>query len=67
MDNVYRFGIVEVICEGYGYFDDSYVLRGFCGVRNIDWFCLVVCFLLIIFLIVLYKIWMMVYNIKYFS
>lgn len=51
MDNVYRFGIVEVICEGYGYFDDSYVLRGFCGVRNIDWFCLVVCFFFIIFLI----------------
>lgn len=67
MDNAYRFGTVEVTCEGYGYPDDPYVLRGSCGVRNIDWLCLVVCFLLIILLIVLYKIWMMVYNIKYSS
>lgn len=39
MDNAYRFGTVEVTCEGYGYPDDPYVLRGSCGVRNIDWFC----------------------------
>lgn len=51
MDNAYRFGTVEVTCEGYGYPDDPYVLRGSCGVRNIDWLCLVVCFLLIILLI----------------
>lgn len=51
MDNAYRFGTVEVTCEGYGYPDDPYVLRGSCGVRNIDWLCIVVCFLLIILLI----------------
>ena len=32
MDNAYRFGKVEVSCEGYDYPDDPYVLRGSCGV-----------------------------------
>lgn len=33
MDNAYRFGTVEVTCEGYGYPDDPYVLRGSCGLE----------------------------------
>lgn len=32
MDNSYRFGKVEVTCEGYDYPDDPYILRGSCGV-----------------------------------
>ena len=32
MDNAYRFGSVEVTCEGYDYPDDPNVLRGSCGV-----------------------------------
>ena len=32
MDNEYRFGKVEVTCEGYEYPDDPYILRGSCGV-----------------------------------
>ena len=28
MDNLYRFGSVEVICEGYDYPDDPYILKG---------------------------------------
>jgi len=33
MDNAYRFGKVEVSCEGYDNPEDPYVLRGSCGVR----------------------------------
>lgn len=33
MDNAYRFGKVEVICEGYDYPDDPYVLKGSCGLE----------------------------------
>lgn len=33
MDNAYRFGKVEVTCEGYDHPDDPYILRGSCGVR----------------------------------
>ncbi|XP_067677254.1 store-operated calcium entry-associated regulatory factor-like [Haliotis asinina] len=33
MDNAYRFGQVEVSCEGYDYPDDPYVLRGSCGLE----------------------------------
>lgn len=32
MDNAYRFGMIEVICEGYDYPDDKYILKGSCGV-----------------------------------
>ena len=35
MDNSYRFGKLEVSCEGYNYPEDPYILRGSCGVRNI--------------------------------
>lgn len=33
MDNAYRFGAVEVSCEGYDYSDDPYVLKGSCGLE----------------------------------
>lgn len=33
MDNAYRFGTVEVTCEGYGYPDDPYILKGSCGME----------------------------------
>merc|ERR1712038_394763 len=33
MDNLYRFGSVEVICEGYDYPDDPYILKGSCGLE----------------------------------
>lgn len=33
MDNAYRFGSVDVTCEGYDYPDDPYVLRGSCGLE----------------------------------
>ncbi|KAB7508000.1 Store-operated calcium entry-associated regulatory factor [Armadillidium nasatum] len=38
MDNAYRFGDVEVSCEGYDYPDDPYVLHGSCGLKySIDY------------------------------
>ena len=33
MDNLYRFGSVEVVCEGYDYPDDPYILKGSCGLE----------------------------------
>ena len=33
MDNLYRFGSVEVVCEGYDYPDDAYILKGSCGLE----------------------------------
>ncbi|XP_071811269.1 store-operated calcium entry-associated regulatory factor-like isoform X2 [Apostichopus japonicus] len=33
MDNAYRFGMIEVICEGYDYPDDRYILKGSCGLE----------------------------------
>ena len=33
MDNAFRFGSVEVICEGYDYPDDPYILKGSCGLE----------------------------------
>merc|ERR1712107_433993 len=33
MDNLYRFGSVEVICEGYNYAEDPYILKGSCGLE----------------------------------
>ncbi|OWF35556.1 store-operated calcium entry-associated regulatory factor-like [Mizuhopecten yessoensis] len=33
MDNTYRFGRVEVSCEGFDYPDDPYILRGSCGLE----------------------------------
>ena len=39
MDYDYRFGKLQVSCEGYDSPDDPYVLRGSCGVRRV---CLVV-------------------------
>ena len=35
MDNAYRFGTVNVNCEGYSSRDDPYVLRGSCGVSYV--------------------------------
>lgn len=32
MIKTYRFGTIDVICEGYDYPDDPYVLKGSCGV-----------------------------------
>ena len=34
MDNAFRFGEVEVTCEGYDYPDDPYILKGSCGVSE---------------------------------
>lgn len=34
MDNKYRFGRIDVNCEGYDYPDDPYILRGSCGVST---------------------------------
>ncbi|KFP76374.1 Store-operated calcium entry-associated regulatory factor, partial [Acanthisitta chloris] len=31
LDNAYRFGQIEVSCEGYDYPDDPYILRGSCS------------------------------------
>lgn len=33
MDNAFRFGEIDVSCEGYDHRDDPYVLRGSCGLR----------------------------------
>lgn len=33
MDNAFRFGEIEVSCEGYDYPDDPYVLHGSCGLK----------------------------------
>ncbi|XP_071775917.1 store-operated calcium entry-associated regulatory factor [Centroberyx gerrardi] len=33
MDNAYRFGRIEVSCEGYSHPDDAYVLKGSCGLE----------------------------------
>lgn len=33
MDNWYRFGKVEISCEGYNSPDDPYILRGSCGLE----------------------------------
>ncbi|XP_056424823.1 store-operated calcium entry-associated regulatory factor [Hyla sarda] len=33
MDNAYRFGKIEVNCEGFDYPEDPYVLRGSCGLE----------------------------------
>ena len=33
MDNSYRFGRLDVICEGYDYPDDPYILQGSCGLE----------------------------------
>ena len=32
MDNKYRFGRIDVNCEGYDHPADPYILRGSCGV-----------------------------------
>ena len=34
LDSKYRFGRVEVLCEGYEYPDDPYILVGSCGVST---------------------------------
>lgn len=36
LDSKYQFGRIQVSCEGYEYPDDPYVLRGSCGVSEID-------------------------------
>ncbi|KAK7100194.1 store-operated calcium entry-associated regulatory factor-like [Littorina saxatilis] len=33
MDNAFRFGAVDVTCEGYEYPDDPYILKGSCGLE----------------------------------
>ncbi|KAM9331407.1 store-operated calcium entry-associated regulatory factor [Gastrophryne carolinensis] len=33
LDNAYRFGRIDVSCEGFDYPDDPYVLRGSCGLE----------------------------------
>lgn len=33
MDNRYRFGPIQVVCEGYDYPDDPYILKGSCGLE----------------------------------
>lgn len=33
MDNAYRFGRVEVSCEGFSHPDDPYILKGSCGLE----------------------------------
>ena len=33
MDNLYRFGSIEVLCEGYDYPADPYILKGSCGLE----------------------------------
>ncbi|XP_074850032.1 store-operated calcium entry-associated regulatory factor isoform X2 [Carettochelys insculpta] len=35
LDNSYRFGRIEVSCEGYDYPDDPYILRGSCGLQYV--------------------------------
>lgn len=38
LDIVYKFGKIVVSCEGYEFFEDQYVLRGFCGLEyNLDY------------------------------
>lgn len=32
MDGDYKFGKLDVLCEGYDYPNDPYVLKGSCGV-----------------------------------
>ena len=32
MNNGYKFGKIEVSCEGYDHPDDPYILKGSCGV-----------------------------------
>ena len=33
MDNMFRFGNIEVVCEGYDYPDDPYITKGSCGLE----------------------------------
>jgi len=33
MDNAYKFGKIQVSCEGYDYADDPYILAGSCGLE----------------------------------
>ncbi|KAG7461999.1 hypothetical protein MATL_G00197160 [Megalops atlanticus] len=33
MDNAYRFGRIEVSCEGFNHPDDPYILKGSCGLE----------------------------------
>ena len=33
MDNLYRFGEIEVVCEGYDYPEDPYITKGSCGLE----------------------------------
>ncbi|XP_005810431.1 store-operated calcium entry-associated regulatory factor [Xiphophorus maculatus] len=33
MDNAYRFGAIEVSCEGYSHPSDDYILKGSCGLE----------------------------------
>ena len=40
MDSAYRFGQIQVSCEGYDYPDDPYVLRGSCGVHLLLLLCI---------------------------
>lgn len=33
MDNAYRFGRIEVTCEGFSHPSDAYILKGSCGLE----------------------------------
>ena len=33
MDNAYKFGRIEVSCEGFSHPDDAYILKGSCGLE----------------------------------
>ena len=33
MPDDYKFGAIEVVCEGYDYADDQYILKGSCGLE----------------------------------
>ena len=33
MEGDFRFGSVEVVCEGFDYPDDPYILKGSCGLE----------------------------------
>ena len=36
LDNAYRFGQIEVVCEGYSYPEDPNILVGSCGVSTFE-------------------------------
>ncbi len=43
LDNAYQFGRIRVVCEGFDYPDDPYILKGSCGVSGRMCVCVCVC------------------------